>query len=254
MICPNCHAHVSAPFRFCPLCQNELYEDQETLKLLADEDTIAHMKSDYSEGEEQPDEEAVLKKKPEEIPYYPLSRGVKMMSLADKIQMFAIFAVCMLSLALDYQFGLHGAVHWSMLVFIWGAVAELIIRPVMHGVLRATSYMSHCAVIVAMGLFGTAWYLHFIPICLYYLIPSIILAVLCANTVFCIIQRKGEVLLYEIANAVVGIVVNLVMFLICGFVPLMWNICLLMCILSIVGFAIFFGGQVKSELHKRLNL
>ena len=242
MICPNCHARVGAPYKYCPLCQNELYEEfPEEEEVLTEE-----VREDAQEPEETEPKKSA--------PYYPRVKHLRILSLVDKIQMFVAAAACIISLALDFMFGIHGEVHWSYLVCMWCFIAELIIKPSLTARIKPSSFMTYWTILISIGLLINGWYLDFLPVLVNYTLPILLLSVITANAILSIIFRKGESLVYVVCNALIGIIPPVVLKLVYGDIPLMWEICLLESVVSIVGFLIFFGGRIYTEFHRRLNL
>ena len=226
--CPNCRAKVGTPYEICPICQNEMYLENEV-------------------SNTQPEDT-------EQFPYYPSRGEIRQLSLADKVTLFVIVVICLVCLALDFRFGLKSQLHWSLIVCLWGICLESILRPVLMGRVKPTSYMTHVGFLMACALMLTSAYAGFWKLCMYYIVPILFLVMLLANTVFAIIDRKGDALVYALCNAALGIISVVIMSLFLNTVPLMWNICLLVGLISLIGFCIFMGNAVKTEVHKRLNL
>lgn len=252
--CPSCKAKVSYPFAYCPLCQNELYVKRKKNELEDNLDLDEFEEEFEEDTSENVNEDGVQTDEKDELRYYPEIKSIRNISFADKLQQFLILIILVNCTFFDYVFGLHGKVHWSILCLIWGVCLEFNIRPIFKRRFVPASFTTRMAIMVSISFLLTAGYMGFMRLCVDWIIPIIILVTLCLNAIYFIVGKSGEQVVYALCVLFLGIVPELIMFLIFHEVAIMWKVCLITCITSFLGMVFFMGAKVNTEIHKQLNL
>lgn len=222
-ICTSCQINVGEYYECCPLCQNGL-----------------------EEGRCQADNNS--------YPYFPSLQKIKTLSLFHKIQMFVMVSLCILFLALDYMFELNSGVHWSLIVTVWVAGVEVFVSPLFKRRYAPLYLVMDISVVFILASFVTVEYLGGMFILTEYMIPVVIMITLLFYFIYCLVDKKGNALVFAICSVVVGIIPGLVMFLIYRKAPIMWKICLLISLITLTGLIVFKGAKVLNEMQKRLNI
>lgn len=215
--CQSCNIEVGGNFSYCPLCQNELVGEQEER-------------------------------------YFPPIKEKKAQSLFYKIQLFFSLAVLILCISLDYMMELHGGLHWSIITTAWIIVLQLTIRQLMRKHSAAVYFVSYISLAIAVVLLVSAYYLNYMTFCLQYILPSICMYVLVVLFLFCLLDKKGNVMVYLLVTILISIAPNVVLLLHHKKPPILWSICFVVGAISLLGLIVFTGSKVFNEIHKRLHI
>ena len=221
--CPKCQANVGAPFEYCPICQNELHAISES-------------------------------KESNELAWYPGCRSLKKMSLVYKIQLFVFLSICVICLALDYLYKLHGEIHWSLIVVLWIMGIEIVIGPLLKRKRVPAYFLTMVAILITCIFAITAYFIGDMKVCTHIQIPIIVLVTLAVNFVFSLTDKSGNALVFALCNVLVGIIPNMVMLSRYRETPVLWSVCLIVSIILLLALIIFKGKQVYNEIEKRLNI
>lgn len=219
--CPYCKIEVGGNLKKCPLCQSKL------------------------NGE---DERA----------YFPKQTTLKIQSFFYKIQLFIVWTVVIMSLGLDFLFGLNvwptSNFHWSLIVSMWLIVFEFgIIRLFKRGI-SSSRIMTLFVLIVLVMLMVTAYYIGFFGFVTAWVAPIVVMGTLIANFALAMIDKNGNAMVYLLTNLVVGILPYIVFHFTEHDCPIAWIVCLLVSVILFVGAIIFKGREVVSEIQRRLNV
>ena len=222
-VCTSCQIKVGEYYKTCPLCQNGL-----------DESSAGNEKDVY--------------------PYFPSQHEIKVLSLFHKIQMFVMVSMCILFLALDYMFRLNNGIHWSFIVTVWAVSAEVFISPLFRRRYAPLYLVTDIGVVLVVASFLTVKYVGGMFILTEYMIPIVIMVILIFDFIYCLVDKKGNALVFAICSVGAGIIPVLVMFAIYRDAPVMWEVCLLVSLITLAGLIAFKGGKVLNEMQKRLNI
>lgn len=215
--CPACRIKVGGEFRQCPLCQNELLgEDGEI--------------------------------------YFPKMDKLKQLSLIYKIQLFAVFVAGVAAITLDCIVGLNNGVHWSILTTISIIVGEIIAWRLIRKRSGIYYYIANITTGVILLMLPAAWLFGFRQINYEYILPSLFLAAIGSLFAFTLIDKKDNVLPYLLSFIFFGALPGIVLMIRQKEIPLLWYIALIAGVTALVGTIIFKGGQVFSEIEKRLHM
>lgn len=223
--CPSCQIQVGEPFEYCPLCQNSLEQ-------LSQSDNIQS----------------------EQYPYYPGYTKVKVISMFFRVQLFVVISICIIVAAIDYMFEGNIGIHWSFIMIVWAIAAEIVIAPLFRRRTIPASYVTNIALIVTVAALITAKYLNGLFVCTYYQIPIVILMTLVFNFIYALVDNEGNALIFAICNVLVGVIPPTIMLAVYGTAPVMWKICFIVSVISLVGLLVFKGTKVITEVQKRLNI
>ena len=224
--CPKCNINVGGTWEYCPICQNQLYIEEE---------------SDSSESKEK-------------VPYFPSSTALKVKSIAYKIQLFVALTICVVCLSIDVLFHANGNLHWSFIVVMWLVGFEIMIGPIFKRRTIPANFITNVAILISCIFAVTAYFIGDLRMCTHVQLPIVILITLVVNFVLSLIDKKGNALVFALGNVLVGIIPNIVMFSMYQSAPVLWRVCLVVSIVFLIGLIIFKGRQVYNEIQKRLNI
>lgn len=216
--CSSCDIKVGGEWSVCPICQN------------------------YLEGDDEPN-------------IWPNSAGLRQKTLLLKIQMFVVMVGIVVSLILDYLMSVHGKLHWSVMVLVWGSLLELCVFDLSKRKFMLASIITKIFLCACMMVLFGAWYLHFMKFCIVWIIPALISISLLINFVFALIDCSGNAMVYLLGNLLVLVIPYIIMLVIKGHqkVPMFWNISLIIGCVTFLAIAIFRGGKMVSEARKRIT-
>lgn len=218
-MCPSCRLQVGGHADVCPICQNDL------------------------EGEET-----------EEL-YWPMADSLKAKSILYKVQLFIVLVAVAVCLGLDFMIDLHGRLHWSLLVALWGIGSEYTAFRLFKKNMIVPKVITIGLVTYTIFLLISAWYMGIINYTVEIIIPIIVLAALTANFVLALVDKSENALVYLICSILAGLVPYLGMLIRRkGHAPVMWSVCIMVSIVTVIGIAVFKGGKMLSELRKRTNI
>lgn len=217
-ICPKCHIQVGGANEVCPICQNGL------------------------EGEATQEN------------YWPPSSSLKKKSLFYKIQLLVVLVAVVVSLGLDFLLDLRGNLHWGGIVAIWGIASELVVYRIMKRWFIIPQVIARIIINVVILTLITAWYAGFWELAVVYIIPIIVLVALVTNFVLAMIDKQENAMVYLLCSILGGILPFVGMVVIRGKAPLLWNISIMLSVISVIGIAIFKSGKMLQEIRKRTNI
>lgn len=223
MNCPYCKIEVGGDLRKCPFCQSKLV------------------------GE------------PEER-YFPTQTILKLQSFFYKLQLFIVWILIIAALGIDFLFGLTfppfnaTGFHWSLLVLMWLFAFEFgIIRLFKKG-MSPSRILSIFVVVVMIMVSVTAYYMGFLKLVIYWIMPNVVMATMVANFVFAMIDKSGNAMAYLLTNVLIGILPYIAFYIYQKNCPIEWIVCLLVGFVLLVGAIIFKGREVVSEIQRRLSV
>jgi len=214
--CISCDIYVDGDRKTCPICQNAL------------------------NGEASPYN-------------WPLPENFKKHAMLYKIQLFIVLTVIVIALALDFLLDLNPGTHYGLTIAGWGIMAELMIKSFIKKHLFPAKIVSYSAVVLSVLLALTSYYYHFFNPIFYLVIPIIIGGTIIANFVFCLIDKKGNSLVYLLCTILIGILPYIAIYLGHKDMVLPWTICLIVSVIAFIGIVVFKGKNVRIELAKRFN-
>lgn len=218
-ICPKCRINVGGKFHYCPLCQNELQGEE----------------SDY---------------------YFPAVRYLRKKSFWYKIQLFVSLALMIISLFLDFMFGLHGRIHWSVIA----ASTVVICQYVMKRLIRKQSanicyYIFNIGIAASLVLFVFSYYLDFLDFSVSYIYPSLLISLAGVMFAFALTDKSGNVMVYLLSAIAMCVLISIIVLVFAEpHFRLLWQICLMMTSVVLTGTLIFKGSKALNELYKRLHM
>jgi len=217
-ICPKCNISVGGKHEICPICQNGL------------------------EGEV------------EGTYYWPPLSYLKKQSLFYKLQLLIVLILVVVSLGLDFLIELHGSLHWSVIVAIWGISLEIFIKKAFNGSLNVAKVVSRLIITGVILLLITAWYANFWYIAVTYIVPGIVIGALITNFVLALIDKKENAMVYLLVSVLGGCIPVIGMLIINRRAPILWSICIMLSVVSVISIAVFKGGKMLQEIRKRTNI
>lgn len=232
--CQKCNIKVGGTWEYCPICQNQLYiedEEQEEAVLTGESMDINTMHS-----------------------YFPGCSSLKVKSIAYKIQLFIALTICVICLSIDLLFNANGNIHWSYIVVMWIVGLEIVLGPILKRRSIPAYFITNVAILVSCIFAVTSYFIGDIRICTHLQLPIVVLVTLVVNFVLSLIDKKGNALVFALCNVLVGIIPNIVMLSIYQSAPILWRVCLVVSVIFLIGLIIFKGRQVYNEIQKRLNI
>lgn len=217
-ICPKCHIQVGGVSEVCPICQNGLEGES---------------KQEY---------------------YWPPAKKLKTKSIFYKIQLLVVLTAVVITLGLDFLLDLRGTLHWSVIVALWGISAELVIYRSMKRWFIIPQLISRLIISAVILILITAKYANFWELAIAYIIPIIVLVALVTNFVLSMVDKKENAMVYLLCSVLGGILPCIGMLITRGKAPLLWNISIMLSVISVIGIAIFKGGKMLQEIRKRTNI
>jgi hypothetical protein len=215
--CPNCKIYVGGEGDRCPVCQSAL----------------------MGEGS----------------PYgWPQMSKLRRQSRFYKFQLFVVLVLAFISVALDLLLDVNTGKHWSLPVVVWALVIELLIRHFIKKSVVVASIVTETGVNICVLLLLTAWYMGFVPPIVDYVVPIIVSGLLVTNLVLTVIDKHGNALVYFLINLLVGIIPYVIIRIVRQSVPVPWTVCLMICVIYIIGISVFRGHSVLNEIQKRMSL
>jgi len=216
--CPHCKVNVMGDKQVCPLCQNDLRG--EGTKVL-----------------------------------WPDSLKLKKQSLVYRIQLFVTLSCAITALALDFLFDLWNQnMHWSLVILLWvagGQFTVVYLYKTYTNIIRlVTISVLHCLVI----LICTAYFLKFMPLCISIIVPIMLSACLVFDFICCLVDRSGTSIVYLLFIIVISGLSYGALFTRVGKSYMVWNICVLLCAIAVMGMIVFQGKKFFVEIQKRMSV
>ncbi|QFJ54575.1 DUF6320 domain-containing protein [Pseudobutyrivibrio xylanivorans] len=219
--CPYCNIKVGGDLKKCPFCQSRL----------------------AGEAEDR---------------YFPTQTILKLQSFFYKLQLFIVWIIIITSIGLDFFFGLplypSCKFHWSLLIIMWLLAFEFTIIRLFKKGMNASRVLSISVVLVMIMLGITAYYVGFLKIFVYWVLPNVVMATMVANFVFSMLDKSGNAMVYLLTNLLIGILPYIAFYVLKRNCPLEWIICLLVSFALFVGAIIFRGREVVNEIQRRLSV
>lgn len=235
--CPKCNINVGGTWEYCPICQNQLYVEDEQ-----QDDSQQEINTLSAESI------------PDETEYFPGCSALKVKSIAYKIQLFVALTICVVCLSIDLLFNANGNIHWSYIVVMWIVGFEIVLGPIFKRRSIPAYFITNVAVLVSCIFAVTAYFIGDIRICTHVQLPIVVLVTLVVNFVLSLIDKKGNALVFALCNVLVGIIPNIVMLSVYQSAPILWRVCFVVSVIFLIGLIIFKGRQVYNEIQKRLNI
>lgn len=219
--CPYCKIEVGGDPVKCPLCQSRL----------------------MGEGEDA---------------YFPKPTALKIRSFLYKLQLFLVWVMVILSLGLDYLFGMRipgfEKVHWGLIVSLWLIGIEFgIMRQFKPGTGSARK-VSMMVLILLIMLAVTSWFFGFFELTMSWIVPIVLMASMIASFILAMIDKRGNAMAYLLTELLFGVLPFLVLFIRNDVTPVAWIVCMLLSAILFVGAVIFKGRTVAMELVRRFNM
>ena len=217
--CPKCKIKVGGNAECCPLCQNTLVGT-------------------------------------DEMPYWPATEPPgRRISLLYKILAFGMLAGCIICVTVDLL-AQESNFHWSAIVVVCTLAVLGMLRYALRryqGVprllfqilLTASVVLYLCDRMTGYSGFSVRW-----------VIPILCMATLTANFILSFIRGPfaENGLVYLLLNILIGFVCCIMLLCTRHMLPLIWVVCLLFSLITLLGLAVFQGRTLAAELHKRLHL
>ena len=215
-ICSNCNIKIEGSRTRCPLCQNELH------------------------GEASKD-------------VYPSNDVLKAGSLAYKIQLFVFICIMIIALAAEFFMGIKAPVHYSLILcalIIGGQIwlVQLIRR---HNC--PSHIISLCGWWTAVLSFIVLYFLGFIKIYVYYVMPILAIIAMILHFVYMLRDREHNAMAYFLGCSGLCLLIGIIPMLITHERTYLWAVSLLLGIIALVGGVIFKGRSVAAELYRRFH-
>ena len=218
-ICPSCHMKVGGYAEVCPICQNGL------------------------EGEE-------------EMEYYwPPAEKLKSRSVLYKVQLFVVLVGVVVSLGLDFMIGLNGVLHWSLIVALWGIGTEYTAYRLFKKGAIVPKVITLGLIVYTVFLLLTAAYGGFLQYTVEFIIPIIVLAALTANFVLALADKSENAMIYLVCSILAGLIPYVGLLISRrGQAPVLWSVCTMVSVVTVIGIAIFKGRKMLHEISKRTRI
>lgn len=214
--CLNCNIEIGGRYDTCPLCQNSLT------------------------GEATQDN-------------WPTPKKLKTQALLYKLQLFLALAAIAVGLFLDFLLELNDGRHYSIIIALWLIIFELDLSRNIKRLFVITRTLSISVLHICILLLITAWYYGFFDITAFMVIPILLGSILLTNLVFSLIDTTENALVYLLSTILIIVVIYGIMRARHINTGLTWDICLMTCVVSLIGIIIFKGRKVSNEVRKRIN-
>lgn len=213
--CPGCKVKVGGNFEHCPLCQNAL----------------------QGEGEKN---------------VFPYSVNLHRESILFKIQLFISLSALVILLALDFLLKM-GERHWSIIALVAIFALQMVLQAIIKRRPNPSKLVWHITVASAGLVAYIFYFVKNMPLYLEIILPSICLVSLGAHFVFSMADKARNALIYYLVNILAALLPAVVFLIIRKEVPVLWSVCLMAGVVSLLALVIFRGRRVTSELQKRFN-
>ena len=219
--CPYCKVAVEGDLVKCPLCQSKL----------------------SGAGD---------------APYYPKFEAQKKRSLFYKLQLAIVWGLLIVGLGLDLLVGLRipgfPELHWSLLLSMWLIGFEFgIMRQFKPGTGSAGKVTMMALITIAMWCV-TAHFFGLMDITIDLVVPSALAAMIIANFVLALIDKKGNTMSYLLSGLLIGVVPSVICYFVKDQMPLAWAVCLMVSVGLFAASVIFKGRAVAAEIQRRFHI
>lgn len=214
--CLNCNIEIGGRTDTCPLCQNSLT-------------------GEASENN------------------WPSPSLLKTRAFLYKLQLFIVLASIVIGLSLDYLLKLNSGKHYSLIIALWLIGFELQLRNNIKRNFVISRTVSNGMLYSCILLLITGYYFEFFDLTVYMLIPIMLGCTLLANMTFSMIDTTENALVYLLGNILLVIIIYIILKIKAAETGLVWTICFMISIVSLIGIIIFKGRKVSDEIQKRMN-
>lgn len=214
--CLNCNINIGGNTDTCPLCQNSLT------------------------GDPTPDN-------------WPSPSVLKARAFIYKLQLFLALALAAVGLSLDYLLEINNGTHYSLIIALWLIVFELQLRSNIKRIFVISRTVSLGILYSCLLLLLTGYSFGFFDIIAFMVAPIMLGAALIANLVFSMIDTTDNALVYLLGNILLVIAIYTVLRICRINTGIVWPICLMVSLVSLIGIIIFKGRKVSNEIQKRMN-
>lgn len=219
--CKTCNAYVAEPFGKCPLCQNEMI---------------------HKEGIS------------EEYYIFPDSDGIRKRSKLFKVLIYLALLAAVVALCLDVVLGLHGGLHWSVIVVVGCAFLMVAIVPL---VVRVRPFGEVVWNIGFWGIVGAVlitWYLNAWNVLMELVLPILLILLLVVEFIVVLIEKYAGSMAFYMTVVVGTLALWGIRTLLGAEVSIMMNIAIsLAAILSILLVAVK-SEHVLCDLKKKFSI
>lgn len=214
--CLNCNINIGGNTDTCPLCQNSLTGEASANN-------------------------------------WPSPKLLKARALIYRLQLFMVLTVIVVALSLDFLMSLNNGTHYSLIIAMWLIVFELQLRSNIRRNFVISRTVSNGIIYSGILLLITGYCFDFYDVAAYMIVPILLTAALLANTTFSMVDTTDNALVYLLGNILLVIVIYTVMRINGTKTGLVWTICLMVSIVSLIGIIVFKGRKVSAEIQKRMN-
>ena len=191
-------------------------------------------------------------------PYYPKFEAQKKRSLFYKLQLAIVWGLLIVGLGLDLLVGLRipgfPDLHWSLLLSMWLIGFEFgIMRQFKPGTGSAGKVTMMALITIAMWCV-TAHFFGLMDITIDLVVPSALAAMIIANFVLALIDKKGNTMSYLLSGLLIGVVPSVICYFVKDQMPLAWAVCLMVSVGLFAASVIFKGRAVAAELQRRFHI
>ena len=184
---------------------------------------------------------------------WPSPSGLKARAFIYKLQLFLVLAAIAVGISLDFLLGLNKGVHYSLIISLWLLVFEFQLRSNIKRNFVISRIVSNGILYSCVLLLVTAYFFGFFDLTAYMIVPIMLGAALLANMTFSMIDTTENALVYLLGNILLVIVIYAVLRIKHMETGLVWTICLMVSLVSLIGIVIFKGRKVSNEIQKRMN-
>lgn len=214
--CLNCDMEIGGNIDTCPLCQNSL----------TGEATANN---------------------------WPSPSGLKARAFIYKLQLFLVFTAIAVGLSLDFLLELNNGIHYSLILALWLLVLEFQLRSNIRRNFVISRIVSNGILYSCILLLITGYFFGFFDLTAFLIVPIMLGTALLANMTFSMIDTTENALVYLLGNILLVIVIYIILRLEHIETGLVWTICLMVSLVSLIGIIIFKGRKVSNEIQKRMN-
>lgn len=184
---------------------------------------------------------------------WPSPSGLKARAFIYKLQLFLVLAAIAVGISLDYLLELNRGIHYSLIISLWLLVFEFQLHSNIKRNFVISRIVSNGILYSCILLLITAHYFGFFDITAYMIVPIMLGAALLANMTFSMIDTTENALVYLLGNILLVIAVYTILRVRHIKTGLVWTICLMVSLVSLIAIIIFKGRKVSNEIQKRMN-
>ncbi len=214
--CMNCNIKIGGRTDTCPLCQNSL-------------------SGEATENN------------------WPTPTRLKTQAFLYKLQLFVVLAVIVVGLSLDFLLNLNNGKHYSLIFSLWFIVFEWDLSSNIKKLFVPSRVVSISILHICILLLITGNFFDFFDIMAFMVVPILIGAALLANTALSMTDTSDNAMIYLLENILLIFIVYAVLKAKHIDTGLVWTICLMLGLVSLIAVIIFKGRKVSSEIQRRMN-